>query len=77
MTYEQIAAICLRATAAYGVEEFDIADYPEASFERNFDTFKDSLRSMDDEMFFQILPEGTDGQYETIDAEYGIKRLKK
>lgn len=74
MNTNKYTAINLVATTARGVETFEIEDYPNADFERNMDDFLDCLRSMDDgeTRFYQVLPAGTDGEYEKIDEEYGI-----
>jgi len=74
MNMSKYTAINLVATTARGVETFEIEDYPEASFERTMDDFLDCLRSMGDDetRFYQVLPAGTDGEYEKIDEEYGI-----
>jgi len=71
------AAINLMATTARGVEAFEIEDRPDASFENCFEDFLSCLRSMDDDdvRFYQILPAGTDGEWEELDAQYGIKAV--
>ena len=71
------AAINLMATTARGVEAFEIEDHPDASFENCLDDFRSCLRSMDDDevRFYQILPAGTDGEWEKLDDEYGIKTV--
>lgn len=68
-------AINLMATTALGIEKFEIEDCPDASFEGCIEDFLSALRSMDDDevRFYQVLPAGTDGEYEKIDAEYGIR----
>lgn len=67
-------ALTLRATTAYGVEIVDIIDYPEAEMMKPKD-FLSELNTLDDdeEVFTQVMPSGTDGDYEMIDSEYGIK----
>jgi preprotein translocase subunit SecY len=68
-------AINLMATTARGVEVFEIEDYPDASFEGCIDDFLSACRTLEDAdvRFYQVLPAGTDGEYEKIDAEYGIR----
>ena len=68
------AAINLMATTARGVETFEIEDHPDASFENCLDDFRSYLRSMDDDeiRFYQILPAGTDGEWEKLGEEYGV-----
>lgn len=67
-------AINLMATTARGIETFEICDYPDASFENSMEDFLSCCKSMDDNevRFYQVLPAGTDGEYERIDSEYGI-----
>lgn len=72
-------AINLRATTTcLGIEEFEIFDHPDADFSPNVDVFLSIVKSLDegDEAFYQVLPAGTDGEYERIDSEYGITRLR-
>lgn len=68
------AAINLMATTARGIETFDIEDHADASFENCIDDFRSCLRSMNDDevRYYQILPAGTDGEWEKLDEEYGI-----
>ena len=68
------AAINLMATTARGIETFEIEDQPDASFESNMENFLECCRDMDDDevRYYQVLPAGTDGEYEKIDEEYGI-----
>ena len=68
------AAINLMATTARGIETFEIEDHPDASFESSMKNFLECCRDMDDDevRYYQVLPAGTDGEYERIDAEYGI-----
>lgn len=67
-------AINLMATTANGVQAFEIEDAPDAEFV-SFGTFMYALRHLlDGEVVCcQVLPAGTDGEYEKIDAEYGIR----
>ena len=67
-------AINLMATTARGIETFEIFDRPDASFESSIESFLECCRDMDDDevRYYQVLPAGTDGEYEMIDAEYGI-----
>lgn len=69
------SAVNLMATTARGIETFEIEDQPDASFESCLDNFRSCLRNMDDDeiRFYQILPAGTDGEWEKLDEEYGIK----
>ena len=69
------SAVNLMATTARGIETFEIEDQPDASFENCLDDFRSCLRSMDDDeiRFYQILPAGTDGEWENLDEEYGIR----
>lgn len=71
----QFAAISLKATTARGIEAFQICDEPEAEFCGNLDSFLSACRSLDDDevAYYQVLPAGTDGEYEKIEAEYGIR----
>lgn len=68
------AAINLMVTAARGVETFEIEDYPCASFENSVEDFLQCCKSIDDDevFYYQVLPAGTDGEFELIDSEYGI-----
>lgn len=63
----------LMADTANGVQLVDICDYPEAEMMNPAD-FLGSLKSLDDgeTIFTQVLPAGTDGNWEKIDTEYGI-----
>lgn len=67
-------SLLLRASVQDGVNIVDIADYSEADIIRPR-TFIDSLRHLsdDEEIFTQIGPAGTDGLFEEIDDEYGIR----
>lgn len=66
-------ALTLMATTSNGVEIVDIADYPLASM-MNVKDFLSELRYLMDEevVFTQVLPAGTDGDFEMIESEYGI-----
>lgn len=66
--------VYLMATVANGVESVDIMDCPDADILKAR-TFIDSLDDLgDDEVIYTvILPNGTDGVFELIDAKYGIR----
>lgn len=67
-------AINLKATTANGVETFEIFDEPNADFCTSIASFLGMLQTLEDGevAYYQVMPSGTDGQYELIDAEYGI-----
>lgn len=66
-------ALTLRATTENGVEIVDIIDFPEAVMMKAKDFLSDLSTISDDEVIFtQVMPKGTDGDYEMIDSEYGI-----
>jgi hypothetical protein len=66
-------AILIRASTADGVTTEEFCDYPDAEI-TPFSLFIKGLKTMDDgkDMFALILPAGTDGEFETLDGEYGI-----
>lgn len=69
-------AINLMATTANGVQVVEIEDFvPECAFVGSFGTFMYALRNLlDGEVVcYKVLPAGTDGEFEQIDAEYGIR----
>jgi hypothetical protein len=64
--------ILLRANAIEGITKADFADYPEAEVLAYRD-FYNALKDADEkDIFTCILPAGTDGSFESLDAEYGI-----
>lgn len=66
--------LILAATVENGIEVVNIWDYPDAEFMHTAD-FMGALSSLESgEMIFtHVLPQNTDGIYEQIDAEYGIR----
>ena len=68
-------AICLVATVQRGIEIFEIEDDPDASFERSIFDFTAELAFLqdDEKVYYQVLPEETDGEYEILDNAYGIR----
>ena len=68
-------AICLVATVQRGIEIFEIEDDPDASFERSIFDFTAELAFLqdDEKVYYQVLPEGADGEYEILDNAYGIR----
>lgn len=69
-------AICLVATVQRGIEIFEIEDDPDASFERSIFDFTAELAFLqeNEKAYYQVLPEGTDGEYEILNDTYGIRR---
>ena len=67
-------AINLVASVEFGIQKFEIEDYPEAEFISSADYFLKDCKTLQhgELIFYQVLPDGTDGEYERIDAEYGI-----
>lgn len=67
-------ALTLMATTSNGVEIVDIVDFPNAEM-MTAKGFLSELSTLgDDEVIFtQVMPAGTDGDYEMIDSEYGIR----
>ncbi|HDI3147834.1 TPA: hypothetical protein PMB01_001656 [Vibrio cholerae] len=65
--------LMLKATVANGVEVVELCDYPEVE-QLEFRDFVSELSSLDhdEEIFTRVMPAGTDGLYEELDAEYGI-----
>lgn len=69
-----MSALTLMATTANGVEIVDIVDFPEAQIMTAKDFLSElSALSGDKVIFTQVMPAGTDGDYEIIDSEYGIR----
>lgn len=66
-------SILLRANSIEGIVKADITDYPEADIMRPRD-FQNSLKDCGEgDIFTMILPAGTDGIWEELDQEYGIR----
>ena len=66
--------ILLAADTTNGVFETDLALYPDAEVETP-DNFYNNLSTLEEEevIFTQVMKPGTDGKYEKIDRDYGIK----
>lgn len=70
----QFDHILLRANSVEGICVAAIEDYPEAEMMTVKD-FYESLRFADEEdIFTMVMPEGTDGNYEWLNDEYGISK---
>jgi hypothetical protein len=62
----------LKANSVDGIKVVEFCDYPEAHV-MNIDLFREFLKDADEtDIFALIMPEGTDGEWEKIDTEYGI-----
>ena len=66
--------LLLVADAASGITITDFLEYPEAEIMHVGDFIKDcSHLSVGEQIFAMIMPAGTDGVFEAIDEEYGIR----
>ena len=69
--------ILLRANCIEGIVAEDITDYPQAEI-LSFADFRDSLKDCGtSDIFTFVMPKGTDGHYELLDAEYYIDRNRR
>jgi len=73
-TTKSYSCVLLRANSVEGIRVADIVDYPEAEI-MSVDTFRSNLKDADEtDIFTLIMPPTTDGDWESIDAEYGIRK---
>lgn len=65
--------ILLKANNVEGITVEDLENYPEAEI-LSFTDFRGSLRNCgESDIFTMIMPQGTNGYFELLDKEYGIR----